>query len=486
MAFFDAGMACYTAPNLKGLFVVLERDEMLAHQEAPFLELLHEALHNKTTTFNGTMRGEEYTPMITEELSSDSAFYQLETQEQEQVLGAVVRATYTLNKRQEAQSPFWENDARVRLTDEIARESLRFKAEGWAGKRAVHLALFQSFNDMVALRDEYLTEHGPLLTVGRILKFIDGSRANPRETLELIVAAFKHTRQNERILHASDTDLFDSVSIPALKKGDLTITPKKAALPELPLDDVVTGMEYIYATATSGRENSIRKAGNASLVSYLDRVVEDARQTSSQIEQLTRKEYADFLQLVGWYADSSGYEAINTPEYVQALTERYAHNVVALESFGMSRNDALRHATYHDATYYENVVKEALEYGLPKDNLVAVFIKRHPIDCGEKLQELKPVYDKLCQELPDLQPGNRLMMAIRCMKHDITQEVANYNEAVRNATLIFTGRASAKVIQTICVVAPNHYMERLAAYAAAHPLANPNEPADINLGDNNL
>lgn len=456
-----------------------ERNEIAAHpQEAPLLEILHEALQNKVTTLNGTARGEEYMPMITGQLPPDSAFHDLEDVEQEKVLGSIVRATYTLNKRQGEQSPFWGNAARVQVVDEAACESLKFKAEGWSGRMAVSLAFFQKCDEMVALRDEYLTEHGQILTAGRIIKFIEGSRANPREPLELVIAAFKYTRQSERILHASDTDLFNGLSLSALRKGDLTIKPKRSALPELPLDDVAKGMEYIYATTSASRGSALSNA-NSSVISYLNRTVEAARQTSSRIQQLKPGELSDFLQLIGWYADASGYEAINTPSYVCGLAERYADTVAALETLGMSRSDALRNATYHDVTYYENVAKEAFAYGLPKDNFMAVFVKRNPIDSIEKLQELKPVYDKICQELPDLQPGNRLMMAIRCMKHDITQEVANFHEAVRDATIIFGGKVSPKVIQTICAVAPNHYMERLVSYETAHPFS-PNESTSMN------
>lgn len=447
-----------------------ERDDISAYsQEAPLLSLLHEALQSNATTLNGTMRGEAYVSMITEELSPDSALYDLEPTEQERVLGAVARAAYTLNKRQDAQSPFWENDARVQLVDEAARESLKFKAAGWTARMAVSLALAQPYDKMVALRDEFLREHGEILTVGRIVKFMDGNRPNPREPLELVVAAFKHTRQNERVLHCSDTDLFESLSMKALRQGNLTITPKKAALPELPLGDPTAGMEHIYATALPGRGNTLRKAGNASLVSYLQATVEAARQTSPQLQRLRAEEFGDFLQLVGWYADSSSYEAVNDSSYVRELAEKYAQDVVALEVLGMNRGDALRNATYHGATYYENVVTRASSYGMPKDNFVPVFVKRHPIDCLEKLEELRPLYDKLCQDLPDLQPGNRLLMAVRGLNHDIAQQVTNFQEALKEATVMFGGKVSAKVIQTICAIAPNNYMERLVSYEASHP-----------------
>lgn len=452
------------------------RNETSAHpQEAPLLELLHEALQANPTTLNGAIRGEDYIPMITEELPQDSALYELDIAEQEKLLCFAARAAYTFNKHQAAQSPFWENTARVQLVEAVARESLRLRTAGWGGKVAVSLAFYHPSDAMIALRDEYLAEHGTVLVPSRIVKFMDASRSNPRKVLDLVIAAFKHTRQNERILHCSDTELFKNLSISAIKKGDVTIQPKKPALPEMPIEDSVIGMDYIYASASADRKSTQRSTGNVSLVAYMTRVVETARQASPAIQQLEPAEFKDFLQIVGWYADHSGYGAVNVPQYVLELATKYANNVAELQKLGMNRNDALRNATYHDATYYENVAKEARDSGLPSDNFIRVFVKRHPIDCREKLEDLKSAYHYLCRELPDIHPGNRVMMAMRGMKYDIAQEVEQFHQAIKDATVIFGSQVSPNAIETLCAVSPNHYMERLVTYAAAHPFKDTEE-----------
>jgi len=427
--------------------------------EPRMLDIFWGALRSKAIGVTGRPRGTEYVPEVLDLLADSADFMALGESERTALAAATMRGAYTYN-RNEPTSPFRTPEARRALVAEASGEFALLTQAGWTSSAAQRLVLHGPAESFTALRDRYAVEHGALWTKGRLAKIIGGNPQNAEETIRLITDAFTYTREQGELV-ASNAVLHEAIEMPKLRAGNLLIEPKQSSeLPPLSIDEPEGALDLLFATNKTG---SNTRKNPASLTAYLTQTIEVGREMSPVLQTLEPEDYTEFLKLLAWYADNSGYEAVNSRAWTQTVAEHFATNVAAILDMGATKKMAIELARHHHSAYYQAVVTKAEEYGITKDHLFANFIRRAPSDAMERLELIRPLYDTFAKALPDVASGTRLLLSMRALTAGSEKVLTDFEASVRNAQSLFKN-VSLSVIHTTCAAAPNTYEDRLRAY----------------------
>ena len=399
------------------------------------------------------------------QLAEAPAFSGLEEGAQQIILDTTVRTTQFYGKK--VAPLFEETTAKAQLAEEVAGDALTLMEAGWKARAAIRLTFYHVPDDIIALRDHNL-EANPIWSKTRLMRYISDNITNPFEAVDLVVNAFAHTRIVERSLLWSDSDLHAALSFRALRRGDLAIRPTaKTFLEPLPPTSPSEGLQLLRETAHDG----VRGKGNHSLEDYIFKTAVASPEVKERLagHQLDALDCKKFLGLLAWYADSSGYDAVNSPHFISAITTQYLDDVAGLRAIGI-RSESSLYATYHPPSFYKEVFQKRDALALPADNFNSSVLCRDPIEPFGLLERLAPIYHAVNRDLPDVSPAQCLQLAANQIDNDSLDIVTTFKDRLRQARILFGNVLPANIIQTACIVAPTTFVERLHAQKAAQEL----------------
>lgn len=433
--------------------------ENLASPE-PLLPKIREAIHADKMVYSGPA-SPDIVDDITSSLDQQSPIHAFDESLQQKTITTSARVIRAFQKKVDA-SLFVSSTERAQLTNELAGDVTDIMAAGWCGNLALKLAIHHPPETVLDLRQSYLSE--PIWSERTLMRYIAHSARDPQTTLDLVIRAFTWTRQQERILAPSNRALHKALSLPTLREGDLAIKPGEQEFPSLPPDDPHKALDLIRNTAVPRTGHPMRSSGNPSLRAYLQRVIAASPEVTfaDVVNDISSDDCHDFLNLVAWYADVTGYEAVNTPSFIEELTTCYITDVATIQQLGINKADALQHARHHGSSYYENILDQVEALGMPVDAYITYCLRANPIDAQERLSKLSPVYAKTAILLPDLRPSKQLLFALR-YRHskDLRREAERFQQRITAATALFGTQLPIGTIQTVCLNEPRLYMQHL-------------------------